>query len=151
MRVTSSKLEASMTTRIPLDNPFERLDFFHGVKPVDGKGPPCLTFIAPVHADEEESMDPLEMLLNPELSTVQAIYAYWMPFDQVPLLLDSHVGDIEHTAVSFVNGLPTTVEIGTHSGKQYHDFADKKLRKYGLHPVTYNARGTHATYFDEGI
>ena len=55
----------------------------HGKKPIDGLGPKLLTFIWPFHADTETEMDPLEMLLNPEASEVEATYIYFMPFDYV--------------------------------------------------------------------
>lgn len=69
---------------MPLKDSWEIQPFFHGVKPKDGKGVACQTFIWPVGAnDPDAQMDPLEMLLNPEESEVQVRYAYFFPYDYV--------------------------------------------------------------------
>ena len=36
-----------------------------------------------MHADEETQMDPLEMLLNPELSQIEATYTYFLPYNNI--------------------------------------------------------------------
>ena len=55
-----------MTTTIPLESPYEKREFFHGEKPdSDGLGVPVQTFIMPTNATLS-TMDPLEMLLNPD-------------------------------------------------------------------------------------
>lgn len=57
-----------------------------------------MTFILPVEPDTAV-MDPLEMLLNPEKSTVEVAYIYFMPYDYVWAKIGLHVGDIEKTKI----------------------------------------------------
>ena len=48
---------------------------------------------------ESSGMDPLEMLLNPEESTVEIAYIYFMPYDFVWARFGLHDGDIEKTKI----------------------------------------------------
>lgn len=74
------------TTTIPLTKPEDKQDFFHGQKPVDGLGAPCQTMILPVLS--EDALDPVEILLNPEVNEVQVFYSYFFPYDWVKYQLD---------------------------------------------------------------
>ena len=108
-----------------------------------------MTFILPVSADQEPEMDPLEMLLNPEDTAIEASYIYFMPYDHVKEGMGNHVGDIEKTKVDFIKGKPTKVRASYHDWEDIKDYAD--VEKTGdTHPVVYNAEGTHATYFSSG-
>lgn len=93
-------------------------------------------------------MDPLEMLLNPEDTTIEVSFIPFMPYDWVKWGVGNHMGDTEHTAMEFVNGVPSNVTAHYHEFYNTKDYA--KVEKHGDHPVTYNARGTHATYFKHG-
>lgn len=96
-------------------------------------------------------MDPLEMLLNPEESTIEVAYIYFMPYDFVWARIGLHVGDIEKTKIQFKNGEPTVVRASWHDWEKDLDYSDGKVEKFGKRPVVYNARGTHATYFNKGL
>ena len=86
-----------MTTTIPLESPFEKREFFHGEKPdSNGLGVPVQTFIMPTNATLS-TMDPLEMLLNPDQSKIEVYYIYFFPYDWVKYRLGNHVGDVERT------------------------------------------------------
>ena len=66
--------KVSMTTKKEIKEPWgHREDFLHGHRPQDGKSFPIMTFVMPVvsAASTDEGLDPLEMLLNPEVSTVE--------------------------------------------------------------------------------
>ena len=93
-------------------------------------------------------MDPLEMLLNPEESSVEVSYVYFMAYDSVEWGIDFHVGDIEKTKVQFTKGQPTHVIPSFHAWEKNKEW--DQVQKLGKHPVVYNARGTHATYFTAG-
>ena len=140
----------SLTTRIPITNPWDTSQkFLHGKRPVDGKSVPVMTFILPVQADSETKIDPLEMLLNPEETTVEVSYIYFMPYDYVQWQIGFHVGDLEKTKVQFDKGVPTLVRASYHDSEKIKPYAE--VEKFGTHPVVYNARGTHATFFSRGI
>ena len=84
MQGESRGYNMSLTTRVPITNPWDHSQkFLHGERPVDGKGVPVMTFILPVQAVSETEMDPLEMLLHPEETTIEASYVYFMPYDYV--------------------------------------------------------------------
>ena len=60
-----------LTTRVPLKSPTDYSQaFLHGQKPIDGKGPPVHTIVMPLLTEEVAGMDPLEVLLNPEISSI---------------------------------------------------------------------------------
>jgi len=94
-------------------------------------------------------MDALEMLLNPEESVVEATYVYFFSYDSTPVALGYHVGDLEKTKVQFDHGVPNKVRISYHSWQSEHEWDD--VTRMGGHPVVFNARGTHATYADQGV
>lgn len=143
-----SSHQIRLTTRIPLTGPYDRSQaFIHGQKPVDGMVETVPAFIWPRNFVDSE-MDPLEMYLNPEDCEIEADYMYWMPYDWVKYMLDNHIGDIEHTHVYFNKGEPTDVYASYHASDQTKPW--DKVEHYGDHPVVYNARGTHATYFQDG-
>ena len=97
----------------------------------------------------EDETDPLEMLLNPELHEIEVTYFLFFAYDAVSWHIDEHVGDIERAVITYKNSKPETVTAHYHSNhttRQYDGVA-----KMGRRPLLFNARGTHATYFDEGI
>ncbi len=67
----------------------------------------------------------------------------------VPFGFDSHFGDIEHTRIEFENGLPTVVHAFWHGHDDMRAFND--IERLDKHPITYNAAGTHATYYTSGL
>lgn len=93
-------------------------------------------------------MDPLEMFLNPEDSKMLVSYVYFMPYDWVKWQLGNHFGDLERTEITFENGVPGNVRAHKHAS--YHDRDFSKVEHHQTHPVVYNAKGTHATYFNHG-
>ena len=94
-------------------------------------------------------MDALEMLLNPEESTVEASYVYFFAYDATPEAVGHHVADLEHTHVFFEKGIPKQVQVSWHSSDSTYDWSE--MTKVNGHPVVFNARGTHATYKDQGL
>ena len=88
-------------------------------------------------------------MLNPELNSVFVEYIYFMPYDYVTWGIDAHVGDLEHTNISFEKGTPTVVRVFHHGNMNEKAYED--VERVGKHPIVYNAAGTHATYFDVGI
>jgi len=143
----NGRLEA--TTKVNIDSAYEKLDFFHGQAPdSDGKGVPCQTLIFPVSPSATD--DPLYMLLNPEDFTIQVFYIYFFPYDWVKYGFGNHVGDIEHTNIIFEKLVPTRLYVSEHSWETIVNWGDPSIEMDGNHPVTYNARGTHATYLSGG-
>ena len=115
----------SLQTRTPMTAPYGHdHEFFHGERPHDGKSVPIMTFILPVSADQQTEMEPLEMLLNPEDTTIEASYIYFFPFDSVPFGLGNHVADLEKTKVIFKNGEPTKVRASYHDWEHIRDYSD---------------------------
>lgn len=94
--------------------------------------------------------DPLFILMNPESFTVQVFYTYFFPYDWVKYEFGNHVGDIEHTYIIYEKTLPTEVYVSQHSWGENIAWGAEGLEMDGSHPVTYNARGTHATYLSGG-
>lgn len=147
-----NEMRLMLQTRIPLTNPYDNTQaFLHGERPVNGKSYPVHTFLLPVEPEQPNSdgMDALEMLLNPEESVIEAAYVYWFPYDFTPAGLGFHVGDIEKTKVQFDKGVPIKVRNSYHAWEKDHDWHD--IIRMGGHPNVFNARGTHATYIDQGI
>jgi hypothetical protein len=46
---------------------------------------------------------------------------------------------------------PYQVDLSQHAGGERSDWADTKLHKQGMHPVIYDATGSHANYFDSAL
>ena len=106
-------------TRTPLKWPWGNDDheFFHGTRPVDGLGEAVHTFIMPMNTTTSTEMDPVEMLLNPEESSVNVYYMYFFGFDWVVWGVGNHVGDIEITRIQFDNTEPSLVTAYYHASK----------------------------------
>jgi len=119
------------------------------VRPKDGESFPVHTIILPVEPEKGKNPDALEMLLNPEAYKVDVSYIYFFAFDSVQLPAGFHVGDLEHTSIQFDKGSPVRVDLSWHSWDKILDWAD--VHKEGKHPITYNGRGTHATYETLGV
>lgn len=65
--------------------------------------------------------------------------------------MGDHVGDVEHSSIIFNNGEPVTINLSQHSWGTTFDWTSNEIEKEGTHPITYNARGTHATYNEPGL
>lgn len=94
--------------------------------------------------------DPLYMLLTPEEFTIQVFYIYFFPYDWVKYTFGNHVGDLEHTNITFEKKVPTRLYVSEHSWETIVPWGSAEIEMDGTHPVTYNARGTHATYLSGG-
>lgn len=141
-----------LQTRIPLTNPYDfTQSFLHGERPIDGKSFPVHTFLLPVEPEQPSSdgMDALEMLLNPEESVIEAAFMYFFPYDFTPFGTGFHVGDTEKSKVRFDCGKPIMVRNSYHAFEDNHDW--HSVTRVGGHPHLFNARGTHATYMDQGL
>ena len=139
-----------LTTREPLEDPYDTQDWMHGQEPVDGAGVPVQTIIYPLDA-EKDGNDPVEMILNPDKFKTTAVYIYFFPYDWVKYHLGDHVGDLEHTTLYFDGGAPFSIKVSEHDWDTTKDWDDSGVEKEGNHPVVYNASGTHATYFTKGM
>jgi len=139
-----------LTTEEPLTDPYQKLDWFHGVIPSDDVQVPTYTTILPDHSDLDGN-DAVEMILNPDKFKVVANYIYFFPYDWVKYGFGNHVGDLEHTSINFDCGEPKSLYVSIHSGgKLFDDWNDERIEKDGIRPVVYNAMGTHATYWFAG-
>lgn len=99
-----------------------------------------------------ESLDPLEILLNPESNSIQVTYIYFYAYDWVKYRVGDHVGDLEHSEIVFVDGKPTKIYNAQHSWGQWKEWGadDIEMVENTTHPVGYSATGTHATYWSAG-
>ncbi|GAM88948.1 hypothetical protein ANO11243_069820 [Dothideomycetidae sp. 11243] len=86
---------------------------------------------------------------------VDAFYMYFYAYNWGGLLkifnfeTGDHVGDWEHNAIRFVNGVPQSVWYSQHSNGQA--FTYSAVDKQGVRPIGYSANGTHANYATAGI
>lgn len=60
----------------------------------------------------------------------------------------NHVGDWEHTAIRFHNGVPKAMFFSEHNFGSVYSY--EAVEKYGRRPVIYSAVGTHAMYATPG-
>lgn len=90
------------------------------------------------------------MLLTPEDFTVQVFYIYFFNYDWVKYAFGNHVGDLEHSNIIFDKKIPTRLYVSEHSWETIVPWGSLEIEMDGTHPVTYNARGTHATYLTGG-
>jgi hypothetical protein len=61
----------------------------------------------------------------------------------------NHVGDWEHTAIRFHNGIPKAVFFSEHNFGSAYSYG--AVEKFGKRPVIYSATGTHAMYATSGL
>lgn len=95
--------------------------------------------------------DPYYMMLNPDDFTIQVFYIYFFPYDWVKHMFGNHIGDVEHSAITFDKGLPSSLYVAQHNfAPEGVDWGSPLIEMDGNHPVTYNARGTHATFLNTG-
>ena len=141
-----------LTSEEPLTKPYQHLDWFHGQIPSAEDKVPVYTTIYPNINDsyEGEQLDPVEMLLNPELYKIQVNYIYFFPYDWVKYGFGDHVGDLEHTTIYFDKAEPYNLKVSEHSWDTTVAWGDSKIEMNGKRPVVYNAQGTHATYLSSG-
>lgn len=134
---------------ITSEDPYVIYDFFHGQEPVDGLGSPVQTLVFPY----EPQTDPMQIMLDPLNNKIHVFYIYFFPYDHVKKIyhLGNHVGDIEQTNIVFENGVPVEITADYHSWYTTLPWGDPQIEMYGNHPVVYNARGTHSTWFSAGI
>ena len=85
--------------------------------------------------------------------TVYAFYMYFYNFNEGNVVFGTaagnHVGDWEHNAIQFLNGVPQSVWFSQHSDGEA--FTYSVVEKQGLRPVSYSARGSHANYAITGV
>ena len=85
--------------------------------------------------------------------TVYAFYMYFYAFDKGNTVFGTpagnHVGDWEHNAILFENGVPQSVWFSQHSSGEA--FTYDCVEKQGDRPVAYSAAGTHANYAISGV
>ena len=85
--------------------------------------------------------------------TVYAFYMYFYPFNEGNTIFGTpagnHVGDWEHNAILFNNGVPQSVWYSQHSDGEA--FTYDAVQKQGQRVVGYSARGTHANYAISGV
>jgi hypothetical protein len=85
--------------------------------------------------------------------TVYAFYMYFYPFNYGNIVFGSpagnHVGDWEHNAIQFLNGVPQSVWYSQHADGEA--FTYSAVEKQGVRPVSYSARGSHANYAITGV
>ncbi|TGZ81413.1 hypothetical protein EX30DRAFT_371415 [Ascodesmis nigricans] len=88
---------------------------------------------------------------GPEI--VDAFYFYFYSFNLGNTVagwrFGNHVGDWEHNAIRFINGVPTSMHFSEHSGGAAYTFP--AVSKIGDRPVSFSAIGTHANYATPGI
>jgi hypothetical protein len=60
----------------------------------------------------------------------------------------NHVGDWEHTAIRFHNGVPKAVFFSEHNFGSAYSYG--AVEKFGKRPIIYSATGTHAMYATAG-
>ena len=84
--------------------------------------------------------------------TVTAFYLYFYPFNEGNVVLGTdagnHVGDWEHNAIRFENGVPQSLWFSQHANGEAFTYA--AVEKQGKRPVAYSAKGTHAVYGTAG-
>lgn len=61
----------------------------------------------------------------------------------------NHVGDWEHTAIRFHNGIPKAVFFSEHNFGSAYSYG--AVEKFGKRPIIYSATGTHAMYATSGL
>lgn len=87
---------------------------------------------------------------------LDAFYMYFYAFDyggdyvDKRLNIGNHVGDWEHNAIRFQNGVPSQIWYSQHSGGQAFSYEATEKYKNTGRPVTYSANGTHANYATPG-
>ncbi|KAF2157363.1 hypothetical protein K461DRAFT_250310 [Myriangium duriaei CBS 260.36] len=83
---------------------------------------------------------------------VDAFYMYFYAYNWGGKLLGievgDHVGDWEHNAIRFLNGVPQSVWYSQHSDGQA--FTWSAVQKQGNRVIGYSANGTHANYATAG-
>jgi len=86
--------------------------------------------------------------------TVLAFYMYFYAYNWGGLVLglnfDDHVGDWEHTMITFENGLPKTIWYSIHEDGEAFDYSAVPKFTDGLRPIVYSANGSHANYATTG-
>ena len=85
--------------------------------------------------------------------TVTAFYMYFYNFNEGNVVLGTdagnHVGDWEHNAIRFENGVPQSVWFSQHASGEA--FTYDAVEKQGKRVVAYSAKGTHANYGTAGV
>jgi len=86
--------------------------------------------------------------------TVLAFYMYFYAYNWGGIVLDlnfdDHVGDWEHTMITFENGIPTTMWFSQHEDGEAFDFSVVPKFDGGDRPIVYSANGSHANYATSG-
>jgi len=95
----------------------------------------------------------MQIMLDPLNNKIHVFYIYFFDYDHVKDIyhLGNHVGDIEQTNIVFENGEPVEITADYHSWYTTLPWGDPQIEMFGNHPVVYNARGTHSTWFTAGI
>ncbi|PWW75885.1 hypothetical protein C7212DRAFT_280421 [Tuber magnatum] len=87
-----------------------------------------------------------------ENNVTDAFYFYFYSFNLGNTVagwrFGNHVGDWEHTAVRFRNGVPQSIFYSEHSSGAAYEYG--AVEKIGIRPVCYSARGSHANYARPG-
>lgn len=83
---------------------------------------------------------------------VDAFYFYFFAFNQGNTVfgqeIGDHVGDWEHNMIRFEDGVPQAIWYSQHSYGQA--FTYSAVEKQGVRPITYSAKGSHASYATTG-
>jgi Vacuolar protein sorting-associated protein 62 len=84
---------------------------------------------------------------------VDAFYMYFYAFNQGNTFwfreLGDHIGDWEHNMIRFQDGEPQAIWYSQHGNGQA--FKYEVVEKQGKRPITYSAKGSHASYAVAGI
>ncbi|KAF2134832.1 vacuolar sorting-associated protein-like protein [Dothidotthia symphoricarpi CBS 119687] len=84
---------------------------------------------------------------------VDAFWFFFYSYNLGPTVFNvrfgNHVGDWEHTAVRFQNGVPKAVYYSEHAAGSAYTW--DAVEKIGKRPVSYSAIGTHAMYATPGV
>jgi len=87
-----------------------------------------------------------------ENNVTDAFYFYFYSFNLGNTVagwrFGNHVGDWEHTAVRFIDGVPQSIFYSEHSGGVAYEYG--AVEKIGIRPVCYSAVGSHANYARPG-
>ncbi|KAL8692849.1 MAG: hypothetical protein Q9218_002199 [Villophora microphyllina] len=133
--------------------------------------PPWLKGVKPDSNGKTNGATSCAVIVNDHGSgNVDAYYMYFYAFNQGNTVfgqeIGDHVGDWEHNMIRFKNGVPQALWYGTgltgnvflaYVWNRYsqHDYGEaftySCVEKQGLRPVTYSAKGSHASYATNGI